>query len=61
MIDIIEKRKMLLEILEEQIESGELDLKVIETYNKILSELRADLKNNEDGDGIPADIFAEIE
>ena len=59
MIDIIEKRKMLLEILEEKIESGELDLKVIETYNRILSELRQDLKNNEDGDGVP-NVFEEV-
>ncbi|RLI69989.1 hypothetical protein DRO97_11315 [Archaeoglobales archaeon] len=57
--EIVERRRKLLEALEEYVENR--DLKAIETYNRILSELRADLKNNEDGDGIPADIFAEIE
>ena len=56
--EIVERRRKLLEALEEYVENR--DLKAIETYNRILSELRADLKNSEDDDGIP-DLFEEIE
>ncbi|MBO8181681.1 MAG: hypothetical protein H0Z28_02675 [Archaeoglobus sp.] len=56
--EIVKERRKLLEALEEHVENG--DIRAIETYNRILSELRVDLKNNEDDDGIP-DLFEEIE
>lgn len=58
LIDIIEKRERLLQILEAYIEGG--DMKAIELYSKILTELRNDLKCGEEDDGIP-DVFEEIE
>ena len=44
--NIVQKRLRLLKLLEEHIEKG--DLKAIELYNKLLSELRDDLMIKED-------------
>jgi len=44
--NIVQKRLRLLKLLEEHIEKG--DLKAIELYNKLLSELRDDLRIKED-------------
>ena len=56
--DVIEKRLKILEILEERLDEG--DVRTLELYNKILTELRNDLKCGEEDDGIP-DVFEEIE
>ncbi len=45
--NIVQKRLHLLRLLEEHVEKG--DLKAIELYSKLLSELREDLKIKEDG------------
>lgn len=45
--NIVQKRLRLLKLLEELVKEG--DLKAIELYSKLLSELREDLKIKEDG------------
>lgn len=45
---ILEKRLRLLRLLEDHVENG--DLKAIELYDRILTEMREDLRNKEDGD-----------
>lgn len=44
---IVQKRLRLLRLLEENVESG--DMKAIELYSKLLSELREDLKIKDEG------------
>jgi len=56
-LEIIEKKRRLLQILGAYIEGG--DMKAIELYSKILTELRNDLKCGEEDDGIP-DVFEDF-